>query len=235
MRSIIAGFIPHIKGIFPHAVRRAVRHNYRDMTELRERIRDRLDQLGKSARRASMDGGLTPDAIRNVLRTKSRNPRRDTLEGIARGLDWSLEELLELPGASANVSRAATPIVDAPLISWVQAGALTETSDPYALGDAEDYIPVTHGRRTLIALRVIGASMNRVAPEGSLIVVDYADKSLVSGQYYVVKYDGQATFKRYRGNPDRLEPDSTEAFDTVFIRGEVEVVGRVIQVIHRLA
>lgn len=207
------------------------------MTDLKDRIRDRLDSLNKSARRASIDGGLTPDAIRNVLRSKSRNPRRDTLQGIARGLDWSLEELLELPsgGAGGNVIRAGAPIVDVPLISWVQAGVLTETSDPYALGDAEDLIPVTHTRRTLIALRVMGSSMNRVAPEGSLIIVDYGDKTLVSGQYYVLKHDGNATFKRYRSNPDRLEPDSTASFDTVFISREIEVVGRVIQVVNRLS
>ena len=211
-----------------------MRHNYRVMTDLKDRIRARLAGLRKSARRASIDGGLTPDAIRNVLRSKSRNPRRDTLEGIARGLNWSLEELLELPTA-ANVGRTETPIVDVPLVSWVQAGALTETSDPYAVGDAEDFIPVAHNRSTLIALRVVGSSMNRVAPEGSLIIVDYADKILVSGRYYVLKHGGGATFKRYRSNPDRLEPDSTDAFDTVFIGHDAEVVGRVIQVINRLS
>jgi SOS-response transcriptional repressor LexA len=204
------------------------------MTDLKDRIRDRLSEIRKSARRASMDGGLTPDAIRNVLRSKSRNPRRDTLQGIARGLDWSLEELLELP-SGGNISRTDAPIIDVPLISWVQAGGLTETSDPYAVGDAEDFIPVTHNRSTLIALRVIGSSMNRIAPEGSLIIVDYADKTLISGQYYVLKHDGQATFKRYRSNPDRLEPDSTDAHETVFIRGETEVVGRVIQVVNKLS
>ena len=211
-----------------------MRHNYRKMMDLRDRIKNRLKEIRKSARRASIDGGLTPDAIRNVLRSKSRNPRRDTLQGIARGLEWSLEELLELPSAG-NVGRADAPIVDVPLVSWVQAGALTETSDPYAVGDAEDFIPVAHKRNTLIALRVVGSSMNRIAPEGSLIIVDYADRTLVSGQFYVLKHDGQATFKRFRSDPARLEPDSTEPHDTVFIRGETEVVGRVIQVINRLA
>jgi len=203
------------------------------MMDFRERVIARLKEIGKSARRASLDGGLTPDAIRNVLRAKSRNPRRDTLEGIARGLDWTMEELLELTPAS-NVSHTEAPICEVPLISWVAAGALAETSDPYAVGDAEEFVPVTHKRRTLIALRVNGASMNRVAPEGSTIIVDYADKSLVSGQYYVVKVGGEATFKRYRADPPRLEPDSTEHFDTVFIDRETDVVGRVIQVITKL-
>lgn len=203
------------------------------MTDLREKIRSRLRELSKSARRASLDGGLTSDAIRNVLRTKSRNPRRDTLEGIARGLNWTLEELLELPSAG-NVSAIEKPVQNVPLVSWVMAGRLTETEDPYAVGDAADYIAVTHQLNTLIALKVNGQSMNRVAPEGSTVIVDYADKSLESGRYYVVKLGGDATFKRYRSNPDRLEPDSTEPHETVFIQSEIEVVGRVIQVINEL-
>jgi len=204
-----------------------------DMSDLKDRIRGRLREIGKSARRASMDGGLTSDAIRNVLRAKSRNPRRDTLEGIARGLDWTLEDLLELASAG-NVRTVDRPVHEVPLVSWVEAGDLTETVDPYSIGDAAEYIPVTHQRNTLIALRVNGQSMNRIAPEGSIVIVDYADKSLISGQYYVVKIDGRATFKRFRSDPARLEPDSTEAHETVFIRQETDVVGRVIQVINQL-
>jgi SOS-response transcriptional repressor LexA len=203
------------------------------MTDLRDRIRGRLKDIGKSARRASLDGGLHRDAIRNILRAKSKNPRRDTLEGVARGLVWSLEDLLELTG-HRELGHVEQPVVEVPVISWVEAGALTDTSDPYEAGHAEEYVPVPHKRRTLIALRVHGTSMNRVAPEGSVIIVDFADKALVSGQYFVIKHQGQATFKRYRAGPSRLEPDSTESHDTVFIDGEIEVVGRVIQVVTRL-
>lgn len=203
------------------------------MTELRDRIEQRLKEMGKSARRASMDGGLHRDAIRNILRVKSKNPRRDTLEGISRGLNWSLEELLELP-SYRNVTRMDQAVFDVPLISWVEAGALRETVDPYEIGDAEEYVAVTHKRSTLIALRVHGNSMNRIASEGCIIIVDYDDQMLVSGQFYVIKLDGEATFKRYRSDPARLEPDSSESFDTVFVNGEIEVVGRVIQVVNKL-
>lgn len=203
------------------------------MTELRDRIRARLKEIGKSARRASLDGGLHRDAIRNILRAKSKNPRRDTLEGVAKGLDWALEDLLELAG-HRELGRVDQPVFEVPLISWVEAGALTETSDPYEVGHAEEYVPIPYKRRTLIALRVHGTSMNRVAPEDSIIIVDYGDKELISGQYYVVKHQGQATFKRFRAGPARLEPDSTEPHETVFIEGELEVVGRVVQVVTRL-
>src|SRR5690242_15740854 len=113
------------------------------MTELRDRIRTRLKEIGKSARRASLDGNLHRDAIRNILRAKSKNPRRDTLEGVAKGLDWTLEDLLELTG-HRELGRVELPIVEVPLISWVEAGRLTETADPYEVGHAEEYVPIPH-------------------------------------------------------------------------------------------
>lgn len=204
------------------------------MVDLPTKIRNRLKELGKSARRASIDGGLTPDAIRNVLREKSHNPRRDTLEGIARGLDWTLEEFLEL-STSEGESRHKGRVHDVPLISWVTAGGLAETVDPYVAGDANKFVPVVFRRGSLIALEVRGNSMNRIAPPDSIIIVDYADRTLVSGKYYVVKHEGEATFKRYRSNPERLEPDSTEDHETIFVKAGMEVVGRVVQVITDLS
>lgn len=180
-----------------------------------------------------MDGGLTPDAIRNVLRAKSRNPRRDTLAGIARGLDWSLEMLLDLPSAS-TVQLSDTPVVKVPLVGWAQAGGLSETTTLGTLYNFDGHMNVASSRTNLIALRVTGSSMNRIAPEGSAIIVDVADKSLVPGRYYVLKYDEQVMFKRYRTAPARLEPDSTDPHESIFFDHAVGVVGHVLQVVSNL-
>ena len=135
---------------------------------------------------------------------------------------------------STTLSTAREPIIKVPLISWVQASRYVEIYDPYEKGDSEGEVEVPYGKDTLIALRVKGNSMNRVAPEGSIIIVDYSDKTLTSGKYYVVKEDSKATFKRYRTNPDRFEPESTESHDTIFPENAIEVVGRVIKVINDL-
>lgn len=135
---------------------------------------------------------------------------------------------------SASLTETREPIIKVPLISWVQASQYTEIYDPYERGDSEGEVEVPYGKDTLIALRVKGGSMNRVAPEGSIIIIDYSDKTLTSGKYYVVKQDGKATFKRYRTNPDRFEPESTESHDTIFPTGAVEIVGRVVKVISDL-
>lgn len=59
-----------------------------------------------------------------------------------------------------------------PLISWITAGAMTETTDLLAPGFADDWIPTTAPvRRHTYALEVRGDSMEPVIPEGSIIIV----------------------------------------------------------------
>lgn len=202
------------------------------MVALADQIRERLKDLKKSARRASIDGGLTPDAIRNVLRNKSQNPRRDTLAGIARGLDWTLEDLLVL--GYADGSRRNDPATGIPLISWAVAGELTETNPLYPSAQAEDFIVITPNTQKLIALRIQGDSMNRVAPNESIIIVDLSDRSLKPGGYYVFKYHGHTMFKQFRTKPSRLEDDSTSSYTTIFYADTIEVIGRVTEVTRRL-
>lgn len=137
--------------------------------------------------------------------------------------------------ASRPVRRRAdgarNDIFRVPLISWVHAGGLADAADPYLPGDAEDWIPVTHRHGQLIALRVKGASMDKVAPDGSIVVVDLSDRMLVDGRHYIFRHEGRATFKTYRkGPPERLEPQSTDPdYGPIIPEDGVEVVGRVIQ------
>jgi SOS-response transcriptional repressor LexA len=203
------------------------------------------ERLGWAMRRADMDQsalarrvGIKQPSIAHLLSPQAKKSGFTPM--IARILRIDAEWLASGRGSpelsapliddNAVLSAAREPIIRVPLISWVQASRYVEIYDPYERGDSEDEVEVSYGKDTLIALRVKGSSMNRVAPEGSVIIVDYSDKSLISGRYYVVKKDGKATFKRYRTNPDRFEPDSTDSHDTIFPDGPVEVVGRVVKV-----
>ena len=74
--------------------------------------------------------------------------------------------------------------------------------------------------------------MNRVSPEGSIIIIDCTIKELLPNKLYVVKVgnENKATYKRFRTNPDRLEPDSTEPHDIIFLGDEpVYPVGQVVR------
>lgn len=84
-----------------------------------------------------------------------------------------------------------------PLISWVRAGEWAEVADPYAVGEAEDWLPVPRraGSRTF-ALRVRGISMEPRFVEGDIIFVD-PDAEPGHGSKVVVRLETEkeATFK----------------------------------------
>lgn len=86
--------------------------------ELKTLIKQRLKELNLSARRASIAGGLHPDAIRNVLRGKSKSPRGDTFHGIARGLKLDVDRLMALAGSSALEAQDKAPGEAPNAISW---------------------------------------------------------------------------------------------------------------------
>jgi repressor LexA len=122
-------------------------------------------------------------------------------------------------------------VVQAPLISWEQASALTEAEMPYEPSDAQGWIPVSHIHENLIALQVLGDSMNKIACDGSTIIVDLSDRDPIDGKHFVFHHDGEATFRTYRGGPPiRLECQSFgSTCQPIETKGGVEIVGRVIR------
>lgn len=112
----------------------------------------------------------------------------------------------------------------------MQAGALAESPDNYVPGDADAYYPYEKGQHTkLIALDVVGTSMNRISPDGSKIIVDLLDREMSGNRLYIVRVGNETTYKRFKDNPRRLEPDSTDpAHETIFLDGlKAYPIGRV--------
>lgn len=127
--------------------------------------------------------------------------------------------------------------VYAPLLSWVSAGRLSE-QDGVTKTDISKYVLAADlPKGDWIALEVQGESMNRIAPDGSLIFVDVDDKTLTDGGFYVFGTpEGEATFKRYlvakNGRPARLQPYSTDPNqETLPLAEGTVVVGRVGRVV----
>lgn len=135
----------------------------------------------------------------------------------------------------SNIVDDVKGILKAPLISWVQAGALEEAVDPYALGGFEDEVLVEYERDSIIALRIKGTSINRVAPDGAVIIIDYSLQELVPEKFFVIRVGGEATVKRFMKQPDRFEPFSTEPDHPIVLPTEdLCVVGRVVRVVTAL-
>lgn len=87
-----------------------------------------------------------------------------------------------------------------------------------------------------IALTVEGDSMDRIAINGAVIIVNRAEDRLVDGRFYVFRTEeGETTFKMYKSGPMRLQPFSTnpEHFSTpVLDDASLYVFGRVRRVIQ---
>lgn len=99
-----------------------------------------------------------------------------------------------------------------PVISYVQAGMMTEVVDPFALGDGFEVVevPVGCSARTF-GLRIEGNSMEPRFHEGDVVIID---PSLAPrpGDFVVGKNGKEeATFKKYR--PRGVDESGDEVFE----------------------
>jgi transcriptional regulator with XRE-family HTH domain len=164
-----------------------------DNQQIRERITRRLEETGKSARAASLDAGMSADAIRDIFRKQDSSPTIETLRKLAIGLETTPEWLIfgtdslgafgggrtRSSMAAAGTSERPEPsevtlitdkMVPIPIVGDVEAGAFREAPE----FDADDIEYVTdypdreypHARR--IGFRVRGDSMNDLKPRSML-------------------------------------------------------------------
>lgn len=140
------------------------------------------------------------------------------------------DEMLAVEAITGVPIPSLHSVLNIPLLDWVSAGQLLETHSQIAEGDVER-IPIANdlGTGKFIALKVEGDSMDRISPSGSVIVVDLAERSLVTGRYYVFSIKGEATYKMWHADPPYLAPYSYNAANTpIFVKGKnLAVVGRV--------
>jgi SOS-response transcriptional repressor LexA len=197
------------------------------------RIEQRLEELDLKARNIGVQSGLGPDLVRDWKRSKAL-PRVDSLIKVAPILQTTPEWLAF--GISSEIDPNLMPDVqEIPRVSWVAASQFEEIQDVAQLHEADHITVGDLPRGEYIALQVKGDSMDRVAPDGSTIVVRLNDRELQPRSFYVFRHDGAATFKRFMQDPPRLEPFSTNvAHEALAVRPDTEVVGRVVRAITHL-
>ncbi len=189
-----------------------------------DRLNALLDKQGKNLTELAEFMNITPQATQQWSKGVTE-PRGKKLERIAEFFNVPLVDLIFGGSSKMTVdnheenTESLAQAEAVPLISFVQAGHWNEATDPYNVGDAEEWIacPVKHSPRTY-ALKIRGESMyNPVGrpsfEEGDIIFCDPAvearNRSLV-----IVRLDGSkdATFKRLLIDGDRkyleaLNPD----------------------------
>lgn len=216
---------------------------------LKARVRERLKALDKTPRAASVDAGLHPDTIRNVLRERSRKPRADSLAKMARALECSVDWLMEsqphpTPAEPAQpLGLWETPDVPPPRADMPRDVPVLGTAAGSARGAfqvdmaAIDFVrrpPGIGTSRDVYALYVVGSSMSPRFEEGELIYVSERRPARV-GDYVVVQTvdpaDGsvQAYCKRLvRRTDDAL------LLDQLNPAAEIRLPMREVRAVHRI-
>ena len=202
------------------------RMDFDDRPEAAKRLEEARKGKGfESARAAAQYFGWTYDSYAQ---------HESGLRGLTRAAD-RYAKAFGVSKAWLLTGEGDEQAIQVPLVSWVSAGHLKRT-EGVTMADVDRYVPIANlPRGDWMALEVQGDSMNRIAPEGSIIVLNRADDVLISDRFYVFALDdGSTTFKQYRREPrPNLRPYSTN-LDHMAIPvqdGEFYVVGRVRRVI----
>lgn len=155
------------------------------------------------------------------LERSTRRLTHEWAQRIAEALGVTITQVMgEDQAVSSGPALRMTPV-----IGLVSAGAWRE-----AIQHPDDEIAVPATSPNTFALKVHGDSMDKVAAEGDYVIVDPDKLGLLDGHLYVVRNDeGEATFKRYRANPARLEPCSNNPAHQTIMLGQANfsVIGKV--------
>lgn len=198
-------------------------------------IGDRIKDARKDRSLSQVDlaklVGVTQPAVAN-WESGIHDPRRLMLAKIADALnvsaDWLASGARSLVEADTHPAAAyiRRPIQHTPVIGFADAARLYDDpeADPHAV--AGDYIPVTSGADRLFALFVDDEAVDLAFPKGTLVVIDYADRLPADGAFALFLIDGPPVIRRWRGRPQRLEPESaSSAYGPIYLDGPPKIIG----------
>lgn len=189
--------------------------------------------LGARIRSARQKAGLSQQALAGRIGSLSRNAislweSNDTKPSQAHLL--KLPQILGVSLSWLTGSDDDQSITMVPMLTWVSAGDVAADLQISNFDEVGRVAVTDLPDGDWIALTVEGDSMNRISPPGSIIVANRKQRQLVPNACYVVANEqGEATYKRYRPNPDRFEPVSTNPDHEAhfFDDHAVRIIGRV--------
>lgn len=189
------------------------------------RLRALRKKKGLTLAEVAALAGVTTSAIQK-LETSQRPLTLEWIERLAAALQVDRSELVAERQPHADVSRI-------PVIGRIAAGNWQQ-----AVEDADgDMIDVVNAPKDAFALRADGDSMNKIVPDAGFVVINPHDRDLREGGVYaVMNGEGETTLKRYRGDPARLEPCSTNPAHHAIRLGThpFTVIGRATGAVMRL-
>lgn len=146
----------------------------------------------------------------------------------------SLHERIQDLSVMHLAGHGVAEVSKIPLLDKVTAGKLKSPSSQIPVEDVPLLAFADLGRGDFFALTVDGDSMDRLSPDGSVIIVNQADRTLVAGRAYVISRRGEATFKLWRSDPPRFSPYSTNpVHEPVFVKSKEAAQGMVVGRVKR--
>lgn len=203
-------------------------------TVLSQVFRDRLAEIGLGPVEAVAPvEGLEKNFIRDIVEERKFSFRQANVPLVAQAMRWTVAELnAAIQGEDPPPKRVERRKLQwAPLLDNVQAGKLASPMSQIPADQARKIAVSGISGAEIFALKVEGTSMDKVSPEGSIIIVDRSDRALIKGKFYVFYVMGDTTYKRWQADPDYLEPytNDTDQHKPLYIskKRDMEVIGRV--------
>lgn len=171
--------------------------------------------------------GSTPSQILKLEKSQRRLDF-DWVSKFAKAFEISE---LELVGQGASTDA----VTEVPVVGSISAGNWHE-----AVQHAVETISVPASLLpgpNIFALKPIGTSMNLLVEDDGHVLINPDDADLRDGKVYaVMRNDGETTLKRYRADPARLEPCSSDPSHQPITLGKEPfiVIGRAIRALNPL-
>lgn len=193
----------------------------------REAIIAFMEERGLSVNEWCTRAKVAPSTLYNFLNSKddTKSLSSRTLSQLAEVENTTISKILgEL--SQKNI----LPISYVPVVTVEQIPRLMHTKDVADLGGSVEYVPIPERTGTLAAVKIPDTSINRQMGQGGFACFDLETTELVDGSLYVVALGDVITVRKFRADaPQRLEPDSTDQHQTIFLNQSfATIVGMIV-------
>jgi SOS-response transcriptional repressor LexA len=182
-------------------------------------LRKIMEEIGIGVSALSRELGTSRQNVQR-WQDQSRKIPPDFAAKIAEKFDRTVEEVTFPPGTKGVTQRVR-------VLSLIKAGTMSK--DEVRDADIGSIVVSGLAKGDWIAFKVEGDSMDRISPPDSIIFVNRREKRPVPNACYVVTdAEGNSTYKRFRPDPPRFEPVSTNLnHQPIYPNESLGIVGRV--------
>ena len=182
--------------------------------------------------------GVAASALYNLLNAeqgKAGGLSARTLQRLAAVQNVPISVLL------GEIDEIALDIRSVPVISLADLALFLRGEGRAAVESRSKlFVPIVGNKSNVWAVPAPDKSLNRSVPCNAILAIDMDAVQLQDGSFYLLYREGAFTCRRFANEkgPPRLEPDSTDSFETFFLEGEApngcQVVGKIFHYIGEL-